>query len=523
MSTDEEAPQPVARPAGYTPPAQTEPKPKKKRKALTRVTPDGEPDGIALMPGTHILPTGEIVEVSGADFADAAIKRLVSFGAIYRRGPIVGTVEEGEFRVLEATHARVYFDRFAPRPQYWKTVAGEQERLYEPYSTNLAELVLAAASTHLDVPEIDMVVRGPTYRINSQGLMPIAFGYDAKSRTYSTWDWIQEGPEMDPLDLIEDFPFQTSADKATFIALIITILLRPHLRCNVPMFLIGASGPGSGKTMLCETVLGELLLGKRVAALQIGQDEAERDKRFSSILLRGDQIVLLDNLPHRLDSAALAAATTAENYLARWLGMNRMFEVRNCAVWCLTANNLQLTEELARRTLPVRLEPHQDRKSFRFPDLGGHIRANRDAYVRGAIRWLVRWQQAGMPMSSQTIPSFEQWSRIIGGIMEANGWGEAWLANRRSFMDSADSDIGDLRKLLGLWHEHMPRMSTRDIKIICENHGLFPTAMDKASERGQLTALGRNLLRYKGRVFDGWKLVVEGTGSERWYVRQRAT
>lgn len=524
-----------APPVGPRPKPEPEPKPaKKSRKPLTHSEPLSPPlagvEGLTLVPGSHVDPSGTVHFQSGATFADHVLRYVEPHGLLYKRDGILGVIEEHtsrtgspsdrsrtEFRPFDKlAEDRVFFDTYGPRCAIWKpTRDGQAERILQPYSEDHARLIRAAASGHANVPEVQLVVHGPAF--NRKGVQ-LEYGYNPWQRTFSTYRAADSSDViLEPLDLIADFPFVSSSDIAGFVGALVTMLMRPAIRGNVPAFLLEASAPGSGKTMLVDTVVSGLMLGKRASAMQIGHDEAERDKRIISILLSGQPIVLLDNLPQRFDSGSFASGITAEVYSARGLGSNRMLHAANLAVWFLTANNIQMTEELARRTMPIRLEPPSGPRKYRFPNLLAEILKNRDAYLRGAARWIERWAEEGCPLGTTILPSFEDWSQIVGGVMGVNGWDEAWMANRRSFMEQADNDIGDFSKLLEWWPVLGERMTATDLLAPCEGLGAFPFALDKPNDKSRATALGKALQRFRGRVAGNRKLIVEGSGSARWY------
>ena len=56
------------------------------------------------------------------------------------------------------------------------------------------------------------------------------------------------------LEAICDFPFVEDADRANALGLLITLPLRPAIPGNVPMAVITAPAPGTGKSLLQDTV-----------------------------------------------------------------------------------------------------------------------------------------------------------------------------------------------------------------------------------------------------------------------------
>ena len=101
-----------------------------------------------------------------------------------------------------------------------------------------------------------------------------------------------------------------------------------------------------------------------------------------------------------------------------------MVTVENRMIWMATGNNLTLSSELRRRTVEIRLdakmERPEERTGFRHPDLKAWTRANRPALVYSCLVIIRNWFALGrgvMPL--KLAYSFENWSRIIGGVLAA--------------------------------------------------------------------------------------------------------
>src|SRR5262249_30785828 len=135
--------------------------------------------------------------------------------------------------------------------------------------------------------------------------------------------------------------------------------------------------------------------------------------------------VLFDNVKGRLAAAPLAAALTAEEWNDRLLGGNRLACVPATCLWLATANNPTLSDEIARRSVPIRLDPNDDqphlRAGFRHPDLVGWVRENRPSLVSALLVLARAWVAAGRPLGTRTLGRFESWSRVLGGILDVAG------------------------------------------------------------------------------------------------------
>ena len=103
-----------------------------------------------------------------------------------------------------------------------------------------------------------------------------------------------------------------------------------------------------------------------------GRDEDEWRKRLTAKLREIPSIVLIDNLRRQLDTSSVAAADRVL-WEDRVLGKSEMVRFPIRCVWIATGNNPQFSNEIARRMVRIRLDPHEDqpslREGFRHPNL----------------------------------------------------------------------------------------------------------------------------------------------------------
>ena len=158
----------------------------------------------------------------------------------------------------------------------------------------------------------------------------------------------------------------------------LTPIVRELIDGPTPLFAMDAPTPGTGKGLLAETI-GTLVIGTAPAVMSELRNDEELRKRITSVLLAGSPVILFDNVSRRLASGVLAAALTAPIWSDRRLGRNETVTVPNRAVWMATGNNLDLSSEIARRTVWIRIDPRMDRPwertGFRHPRLPTRVRA----------------------------------------------------------------------------------------------------------------------------------------------------
>lgn len=162
---------------------------------------------------------------------------------------------------------------------------------------------------------------------------------------------------------LADFPWRTTADRATYLALLATPILRPFTRTLSPFAVVDATMPGSGKTIL--TCCVGLLVGQRV----LTWTDSDEELRNSITTVLGDAagVVVFDNLCEGsvIDSAVLARLVTERTWTDRRLGSNTAANFTNDRLWLATGNNLRTGGDMASRSVWVRLDPDCPRPEAR--------------------------------------------------------------------------------------------------------------------------------------------------------------
>lgn len=131
---------------------------------------------------------------------------------------------------------------------------------------------------------------------------------------------------------------------------------------------------------------------------------------------------------------------------------------------------------------------------------------------------IVAWDKAGRPACSSRLVGFEDWSRVIGGIVENAGFGDP--LRKPESEDFGDPDAADMRDLVqamaeGIFQDGLELRTREGVTFdeviwICRNRGLFEEQikgkMDRETKEFEIYATSRTkmaklLARYNGRVF----------------------
>lgn len=222
-------------------------------------------------------------------------------------------------------------------------------------------------------------------------------------------------------EALADFPFASELDRAGAVAMLLTAVQRRLMIGGegAPMFAISAPVQSSGKTALAR-LTSYLVHGVGLAVTSWPGNDEEMGKQLLAILMKGDAMVLFDNLPEggKIESDELARATTADKYRRRILGENREGEAPTNVVWCFTGNNIQPIGDFNTRTLQIYLDAgceDPDRRSFKRDDLEKWCLKHRTEFFYHALVILVgyhRQRQSGS-VAKHKPTRFKDWDRQV--------------------------------------------------------------------------------------------------------------
>jgi putative DNA primase/helicase len=303
-------------------------------------------------------------------------------------------------------------------------------------------------------------------------------------------------------DLLGDFPFVGEAERAHALALLLLPFIRPMITGPTPLHMVEKPAPGTGATLMVDAI-SIIATGTSASVMVEGRDEDEWRKRLTAKLREIPSILLIDNLRRQLDASSVAAALTAPYWEDRILGKSEMTRFPIRCVWIATSNNPQFSNEIARRMVRVRLDPHEDqpwlREGFRHPNLLAWVWRNRACLVAACLMLGRAWIAAGRPRHQKIIGSFEGWAEVMGGILEAAGV-PGFLGNLKEMYERADAEGGVWRSFVALWWD---RFGTQQVSVAdLYEHALqsgIPLA--RGDEHAKRTSLGQALRRMRDRIY----------------------
>jgi hypothetical protein len=280
-------------------------------------------------------------------------------------------------------------------------------------------------------------------------------------------------------------------------------------------------------------LIGLLATGDLPAMLSLTPNHVEFEKAMFSLLSGGAIVVVMDNVNVKVDHPSLAMALTAGKVTSRKLGHSEMGIAPNNAVWFVTANNATLGDDIARRTVYVRIDRNVEmpylQTGFKYPRLLEHVRANRDSYIRDALVLVRHWIKEGRPAGDgPSMGKFESWRDTLGGILQAAGF-NGFLQNHGvlySHVDSFRQDWGSFLGEIFLAFGSQPFTARELGDRLIVGEILRAAAPDAVREllngdHDPSMKLGHLLKKYRDRVFGDYRLTLgskASTNVNQWQV-----
>lgn len=374
---------------------------------------------------------------------------------------------------------------------------------------------------------LDRITRAPFVR--DDGSVATEPGYDEATRTMLVPDPVFEGltvPETPSAEQIiaarqlimeewlGDFPFDTDADRANAMAMVLTPAIR-GLVPKVPMAVIDGLQMGVGKNLMADSLL-TVFTGEAARPMNWVDEADEVRKQITSAFRTGAEFFVFDEA-HTLQGAPLAQALTASTWQDRILGVSTMAEFPNRVTWISLGNQVQVKGDITRRVYRIALRPGyanpQDRKasSFRHPgtsglDLGSWTRKHRRELMTAILTLVRAWFAAGSPYPKRGVSfgSFEAWEKIVGGILETAGM-PGFLENLRVWRSESDFDGQYWTAHLAWLREQFGGRAFRTAEVREKalaggtDQYAAPPKLDDPTEKAYGKSLGEGYSRMRGR------------------------
>jgi hypothetical protein len=529
------------------------------------VLPPPEAGQSAENPGTAEKPEMPKILLPGKNRVLANFYRevgavLCTNGVFLRdRVPVVLNKTRGTIEELTAKAVRSYVDNHAWL--YRRTVEDEEVK---EYRMSMQKDVAADMLSSFDFLDLQRQIRRvnsvplPVLRkTGSIELLPRHYDYESKILTLPSDIEYRVMPVAEAVEWFKnrfkDFAFEDRDDHgiSRSLAVHIAAMLTPFCmgllptRALFPMFIYSANKPGSGKSLLCKIALYSVF--GEAAALPFGKDEEELRKQLEMTALANTPYLFFDNVKRKIQSPLLDAWNTQPSWKGRYMGGQREFVVEKQNVIFVSSNHAEVDRDSNRRALFCDLFLEEadinDRSFDQVLDDDFLSRADVRKEMLSAL-WslVVHWDKSGRPSGNRSLASFEQWSRVVAGIVSASGFGDPLEVRHAN--TGGDTDSADMRELVALLSAQLldarneaiqenkePPGSTEfefdELIDICRKKDLFISKLDGDEDkegvfrlkRGSRISLGKLFQRESGQT---WNIPAVGRckfgrkGSKNW-------
>lgn len=466
------------------------------------------------------------------DLADEVVEVLVTLNqppTTFRHGDTVSVFTRGELEPVDRVRLMNQVEMTT------KPVALKKDNVV-PSRVDATALDITLLRLLDRLPSVDGLLHAPFMR--PDGTVCVDVGYDERSCVYLTSTMpinVPDSPTTDDVaaavalidEFIADFPMATPSDRAHVFALLLTLMTR-HLVPLAPLMAIDGNGPGVGKNLLSECCV-YIATGEWAQTDPLPLDTEEQRKQITSLLATGRSVALFDEA-HIIGGTSLARLITSTTWGDRLLGYSRQVSYPNKMTVIALGNNVEVTGDMPRRTVLIRLSSGLSRPElrtgFRHDDLRLWVTNNRSRMIEALLTILRAWHAAGRPRSSARLGSFDAWATMVGGALNTAGV-EGFLTNAAEMRERSATDDSDMEAHLEEVDEVLGDgdFSVRRIVELIES-GALETIPPKVSPGGQRVAqqLGHVYRRYSGRWLGEYMLAQGGlTGkARRWTIEKRA-
>ena len=408
--------------------------------------------------------------------------------------------EQGDYALLEDIQAVAKF----VKPARTAKVGGEKFKLCAPPIALVR--TLKQRRHRLRLPTLVGVVNCPFIKAN--GELVTKPGFDPKSGILfaagdAAFPSIPDRPTKGDAEralarlrrLIATFDFVTPDDQAVALSLILTAISRPAMPF-VPLHGFTAPVAGAGKSMLVD-IASILATGHEAGVSALNGNLEEAHKHLSALLMRGDQIIALDNCEHPLEGVLLNQTLTQTRLELRILGELKLVTARCASVVAATGNNLVVKGDMTRRALVGKLDPKVARPELREFDYDpiDDAKTNRCELVTAALTVLRAYHVAGRPNRVPPLDSFKEWSKTVREPLLWLGAGDPVKTMERT--RKTDPVLKSLRAVMRAWFEAFTVSPTTARMATAE-------ADSRPALHDALIAVVGRAGKIDGRMFGNW-------------------
>jgi putative DNA primase/helicase len=405
-----------------------------------------------------------------------------------------------------------------------------------------------SARSETGYPIIRQIIAAPA--ITADDRLILDPGYDRRSGLYVDGDFASLDGQVPArpshaqarrstdllVDLLGEFSWRAGNEPLMIscaVAAILSAIARPTVP-RAPLFGWTAPVAGTGKSEAADLV-SAVAVGQRAVVAALGKDPDEIEKALAAHLLVGNPVLCFDNVVGRLGGPLLNMILSQEQVRVRVLGATATVSLPSVTQLMATGNNLQLGEDVARRTILVCLdagvEKPETRTFARSPV--DEVLQDRMKYL-GAALTVLRWGIQNGDPAPQGRPwaGFSEWLRRVRDPLMALGFADVALGS--DLAREADQSVNDFAVLVESWwsvFKDLPitvaqlidAAQQRDYSDELVNQDLRAALLSAVGYRDKIETvrLGRYLGAHAGQVANGCVLRKDtlSRGVQRWQLK----
>ena len=396
--------------------------------------------------------------VSLRDLDAATAAAVLETAAPQAQGRVISAFLDGKGRAVKEDAGAPWLVLEFPRPAY-------------PVS---ALVRAAAANPEGELPPLGNLIHFPLLTaLGREGSLLTESGYSPETTAWLELPVLEkrtaaEGA-VDWREFLADFSFAAEADLTAAVALALTPLV--HFACGkAPLCMVHKADNRVGASLLTEvlTLIVTGRLPEDVVPEEGSLNSAEMDKLIGTLYREGAEVLRLDNIPAQLQSGLIASILTAVSPSLRVLGKSeRISADGRFTSWCATGCSTRMSTELLRRCYFLTLnaehpEPGQRAgpstgpnagQAWQHPDILAAALELRPRLLGGLAAMVQHWLDLKCPGPAAEVPpigGFENWRRVVGGILRANGFRD-FMAGREAFLEARDDGRGESYAFASAW------------------------------------------------------------------------
>lgn len=349
-----------------------------------------------------------------------------------------------------------------------------EETSVAPFSNVLAFL---AGAPKIEFPVLERVMNVPVF--SSKGTLETKVGAyhpDAKIWLQASAECldVSEKPTQEEVDdavynlreLLRDFAFSDQiegvdelpvkidgepnwergkASRAHAMGMIIEPFARNLIDGACPCYHIDKPERGAGASLLIQATT-HIATGRAATGQTYPHKDEELKKVITASLRNQLPYMIFDNIVAKVDSPDLAAAITQGAWTDRILGQSDTVTIPIRCTWIIAGNRVQCSPDMARRNVPIYIDPacpnpaQRPDTDFKYnPLVSGFVAPHRQMLVWSIHTLIANWIAKGKPNGKRVMGSFEEWSRTIGGILEAAGI-EGFLLTQKQYVAETNEE-----------------------------------------------------------------------------------